>query len=60
MHTQCIYDEVGREQVEAAFDGRKDASSADPSGKWSADEDIRGLLDLMMGIWPALLLLFSQ
>lgn len=43
MQTQSICDAVGREQVEIAFQGNKDTSSADTSGKWNMDQEIRGL-----------------
>ena len=52
VQTQSIYGAVGREQVETAFQGNKDTSSADTSGKWNMDQDIRGLWDSMTGIWP--------
>lgn len=60
MYPQYISDKVRREQVETDFDENKDISPADTGRKWKTDKDVRGLLDLMIGIWLALLLLFSQ
>ena len=39
LHPQCICDNAGREQVETAFGGNKDTSSADTGGERRLDKD---------------------
>lgn len=60
MRPQYICDKARTEEVETAFDGNKDTSSADTGGEWGLDKDVGALLSLMISIGPALLLLFSQ